>query len=351
MRKEAFMREARRSSIKGALTAGVAFCAVGAALLASSSASATTVVTASNTILALDGETLKTIATVPVGAFVEEFAATRDGSRVFLATSHGVLALDPSTWTLSQPITDRPVQSMELSADGTSLFVLDYQVKSLSATQRSPEDYRAITISTADLSIEPFATYDHRVFDLAAPLAGGSLFTLEKDAGELLEMTKGANVAISTVSLAPGGDKTNGMFLRLLLDPTRGRLLLPQLGEPGKIWVIDGRSHAVQSFEFPKAGLPVRGAALSRDGSRLYLSALQSIYALDAETGRTLGAATLEGAFQQVAVSPDGASLFVTAPVYGKGGGVAKLRASDLSVEKVVELSEISPYAIITLDR
>ncbi|MFN8546868.1 MAG: YncE family protein [Candidatus Eisenbacteria bacterium] len=317
-------------------------------------ARASTVLTASNTVLVLDGESLATLAKIPVGAAVEEFAATPDGQRVFLSTSHGVLLLQGSTnraqWSLSAPLTSRPVQSMALSPDGSALYVLDYAVREARTAERVPEEYRAHRIDTASLAVSDLASYDARVFDLAVAKTGGALFTLEKDAGELLVQTS-SSASPSRVALAPGGNKSHGMYLRLVTDGAHGRLLLPQLGDPGKIWVIDGATQSSTSWDLPKAGLPVRGAAISPDGSRLYLSALQTVCALDARDGHALAWGSLDGAFQQIAVSPDGASVYVTAPVYQKGGGVAKLRASDLSVEKVQETEEISPYAIVVLDR
>lgn len=315
---------------------------------------ATTVLTASNTILVLDGESLSTLATIPVGAAVDEFAATPDGQRVFLSTSHGVLLLqgsaDRAKWTLSAPLTARPVQSMALSPDGKALYLLDYVASEATSAERVPGDYRTHVIDTASLAVSDVTSYDARVFDIAVPQSAGALFTLEKDAGELMVQPRSSATPIR-LELAPGGDKNHGMYLRLLTDGAHGRLLLPQLGDPGKIWVIDGASQSATSWDLPKAGLPVRGAAISPDGSRLYLSALQTVCALDAKDGHALAWGSLDGAFQQIAVSPDGASIYVTAPVYQKGGGVAKLRASDLSVEKVQELSEISPYAIVVLDR
>lgn len=334
------------SSLAVALTASCAL--VG-------SADATKVLTASNQVLVLDGESLATVKTIPVGAFVKEFAATPDGARVFLSTSQGVRVIETADWSLSGLLTDRPVQSLSLSPDGRTLYVLDYQVTvgegDPATAPRSPEGYRTLALDTASLAATEFTRYDERVFDLGTATDDGRLFTLEKDAGTLREMRRGESAPVARVELGPGGDKLNGMYLRLVSDPRHQRLLLPQLGDPGQIWVYDVKGGAVNSWPLPKPGTPVRGVALAPSGERVYLCALQAMYALDGSTGKTAAAVSLDGAFQQVAVSPDGSAVYATAPVYGKGGGVARLNPTDLQVERVVELSEISPYAIVVVDR
>lgn len=303
------------------------------------------VLTASNKIAVLDGETLARLATVPVGRFVQDFEATSDGSHIFLATSGGVYGLDPSNWSLVGPLTDRPVQNMNLTGDERALLVIDYEVDIKDGAKREPNHFRTLRIDVATGAIETVAAHDEEVMDLVALRADGPITILDVADSELLELRGETTTRTQPVQAA--NDEARGLFLRLLEDPISGQIYLPQIGRPGHLWVYAPATGSLRALDLPAPDLPLRGAAIKND--RIFVAALDRVYVLSTADGSLVAKAGLDVPHQQISVSPDGAHLYLTAPVRGKTGAVTMLRASDLSLERTIDLEDISPYAVVSV--
>ena len=300
------------------------------------------VYTASNTIAVVDvgaGEVLKE---VPLEHFVTDIVFGSAGDRAYVATSNGVMVLDTKDYTVLSRLTDLPVKTLELSPDNTVLYAMDHPV--LVKEDGSPKggDYqiKAIDISTGKTVHSYVLGEGYYDFHLAAD--GRTLFALKSQSKEVDVIDTNSWQKMRTISI----DADEPLW-RSAGSREKGELYIPQYGSKGYLWVLDTGNDNVRKVELNEE-LRLRGIAFSSETNRLYLLSLGHILVIDATEGKVIKRASLDTPYQGMSCSNDGKKIYLSNPVYHKGGSIAVVDGESLAIEKIIDIPTISPIAIAT---
>jgi DNA-binding beta-propeller fold protein YncE len=301
------------------------------------------VYTTSNTIVIVDvggGEVLKE---VPLDHFVTDILFSKTGDRAYVGTSNGVMVLDTKEYVVVERLTDLPVKSMELSSDNGKLYVMDHPL--LVDDDGSPKggEYHIKSIDlVAGKTVQKYVLgRDYLDFHLAAD--DRTLFTIKarSKAVEVIDTSSWQKLRTVTID----SDEPLG---RSVGSSEKEELYIPQYGVKGVLWILNTGNDNVRKIELNEE-LILKGIAYSKKTDRLYILSTTKILVVDTSEGKILEKeVAFDTPYQGVSCSSDGKKIFLSNPMYRKGGSVTVMDGESLAIEKVIDIPTISPMAIFT---
>ncbi len=311
-----------------------------AAAAASVPAAADLIYLTSNQIQIVDTEAGRVVGAIDLGrSLVRDVVFSRDGKTAYVAHSKGISCVDVAASRVTDTLSDVVVSDLILVHDTGELYSLQH------AAGRPSE---AVVYDTATgREIRRFQIVN-RAWDVAVPGMGDRLYTssirenrvhvYDKRTGT----SRGALQALSPVTEADA----NTYIIRTLASPDGRWVYVVLNGEKAGIRIVDAvTDEAVRTIDLDHPAY-VRDAALSPDGTRAYLSAIDHLSVVDLATGAEIAWLAVGLPHQGIAVSPDGERIYMANPIYGEGGSVTIIDATKLEVIGRVEVPEISPYLV-----
>lgn len=315
-------------------------------VLAALPAGADVLYVASNRVEVFDSDSGKRLAVIPLEHFVFDIVFNADGSRAYLAIDDGVLEVDARKHTVLGRLLDGPSFGLDLSADGTSLYVLGNEVRRHADGQQEalPSHITIVDLATRKVA----ARYDvgERAEELG--LAGGRAAVTRPEERELMlvSLEDGATTARTAFTEKKADEEAPGTIYGLATSPDGKRVYLGQFGAESRIHVLDAATGALSELPFKHEGF-ITGLKLSADGSALYVATRNHLAALDAATGAERAFIPLGAAHMRMAVSPGGQRSYHTLPAADEqGGAVTVVSLAEAKVERTFSTPGISPFTI-----
>ncbi len=311
-----------------------------AALLISIPAVAERLYLASNQVQIVDVEAGSVVASIDIGkSRIRDMAFSSDGRTAYLAHSRGLAIVDVESSRVTGTWSDRVVNHLVLQEDENLLYSLQH------APGKSPE----VVVYDLDTGRESrrFAV-DARAWDLAVPPTGNRVFTTNIHTSRVSQFDRRSGSPHGHVQLLSSvGESDLDTYIAKSLASPDGRWIYVVLnGENAGIRILDALTgEPVRRIDLGHTAY-VRDAVLSLDGSRAYLAAIDHVAVVDLTAGAEVAWVPVGRPHQGIAVSADGAKLFMANPIYDKGGSVTIIDAARFTVIGHVEVPAISPFLV-----
>lgn len=305
-----------------------------------------TVFAASAHVRVVDTGASKVVGRVQLQKAVREIRFSPDGATAYVAASDGVRAIDARTHAVLAHLTERPARSIELSADGTTLYVLEHWVKIDEAGRRFPQPFSLVTLDTRTGQVGAREVVGERIlYAREAPEGGRRVLVTE--AGEIRLAAAGeAWSEGEPVDPTEGLPPSSPYRVRNTFAHHGDVVFVPVEGSPARVLEIDTKRGATRFVSLGVEAV-IRGLGVTPDGATLLVSTGNALHFLDRASGRALGEPLpLEGNHVGCAVSDDGRYAFLAKTIDGTGGAVAVIDVKARRLLETIHLDDISPWAI-----
>lgn len=277
-------------------------------------------------------------------SYVRDMVFHPDGTTAYVAHSKGIARIDVATSEIVGTLSDRPVNDLVVRADENALYSLQH-------TAGGP--YEVVVYSLDDGTEVRRYGVDQKALDIVAPPGTDRLYTTNIHRSHLsaFDRTTGAEAATVAVDASVIGETRNETYIQESLLSLDGRTIYVVLnGEHAGVSSYDALTGAHRGDVSLGHPAYVRDSALSPDGSRLYLSALDHLSVVDLAEEAEVAWVSLDAPHQGIAVSADGTRLYLANPVATgerpAGGTIAVLDAGDYSLIDRIPVDGISPFKV-----
>jgi len=335
------------SSRKKAATSFMAFVSAGVMLVTgvgSGEAGSDVAYTASNTIAVVDIERGEVLKEIPVEHFVTDVVFNSSGERAYVAASNGVTVVDAREHAIIGHLTDLPAKTLELSADNTTLYVLEHPVtvQEDGSSKGGPYEIKAVDLSTGKVTNSYLLGENYYDFYLSGD--GTAIYALKARSSDIEVIDTRSWQRVRTITVGVSADE---LLWKSIGSRESGELYIPQYGEKSSLWVVNTSEGKVNEYELNE-DMALRGIALVPETDRLFLLSLGQLVVVDTKTGAIVKKTALDIPFQGITRSNDGKQVYLTNPIYHEGGSVTVMDGESLAVVKVIDVPTISPFMIVT---
>lgn len=281
---------------------------------------------------------------------VNQIAFDAAGARAFLATSVGVQVVDARAHQVQRKLTDNPARSVIVSPGQGKLYVLEHTVITLPDGHAQPQPFHVRRFDLTSLEQDSDVEVGQRMLALGVPAAATSPLLVVSEAGALatLRVPSGAAQPLAAANTLGG---------RVRVGPVLGAdgrtLYLPVEGPDARIAEIDTERGTVRPIALGRDA-HLRALAVSPDGETLYVNALDRVAAVDLASSTQAvrwAEAELPAPHQGLAVSPDGARLYLARPIHDGSGSITVVDARTLETLGSVHTPGISPFTVAVRPR
>jgi DNA-binding beta-propeller fold protein YncE len=302
------------------------------------------------TLYFIDDVENKVTASLPLKRFVNNINVSKDGSKAYVGTSGGVHIIDIKTRAVEGLLTDKPGFTVELDDVNGRIYVLtnDRKVLPDGTAEALPSKVLVFDAKTRDL----LKTIDmnRMVFDIEVVPEQDRLYCLDVLDAELKIVGLSTGAHVETIYLGDYGiifkDQVHGSLWRMKRMPDGTSIYIPQGGDQAGILVVATATNSVKRIALDHGATKWRGAVLSPDGKRLYLSAVKNMSVIDLEREEEIAWKTLDVPYQGIALDRSGEKLYLVNPIYDEGGSVAIFDTRTLEPIKRIRVPGASPFTI-----
>jgi hypothetical protein len=272
----------------------------------------------------------RVLARIDLGRTVFDFA--QDDGAVLAATSGGLYAYSADGRD-GRRLTGSPARQVE--ALGGRIWVLEHDVAPGPDRVPVPSAYRLREIDRQTSSTLRSVEVGDRVLAFAPPFAGRALLVHESGAVRAMAWPEGTFEPIEP----PGG----GRFRQFVaLSPQGERAYMAVEGSASAVVEWDVATMRARTIPLGRA-TPIRGLALGADA--IWVDALRAVARVPLPAGSPTWA-DLDAPHQGAAISRDGRRLWLARPVDGDGGSVTCLDARTLRTIERMALTDVGPWIV-----
>jgi hypothetical protein len=273
---------------------------------------------------------------------VRNLVFSRDGARAYVAASDGVREIDADKQEITAKLSELPARNVELSEDGSRLYVLQHQVIVHPDETREILPFHLLTIDVEKRALISDEEIGQRVL-YAHPATKDRFGVVAFENGQLRKIAPGAKLSSEGVAIEHGGRVREGSVVH------DGKLYVPiEAADGSRVLAIDlvKGEPAVIQLDRPYS---LRGLAIT--GERLWVNAGVMLLAIDLKTQAIAKTIELPAAHAGISISSDGRYAYLAQTVDGTGGAVSAVDLNSLQSAKKIHLDDISPWALAVRPR
>lgn len=319
-----------------------------AALVADANEGPTDIVyAASSALRVVDFGRGEVVADIALGAAVRDVEFAPDGT-AFIAASNGLYMFDGHTHAQIAKLTDKPIRQVDVADDGKTATVLSHQVIVNPDQSREVLPYFLQTVDIASKTVTSKETIGQRIFYAARRVGDGGHDVVVTEDGRVRtisgsEPLSADGLAVDPIAGLGGGDQPHRVRHEAVRH--KSRAYIPVEAYPSRILVVDLKTGETSGIALDRA-YPLRGLAVSPDGSVLVANVGIGVVVVDLATGEIRDRIETPDPTSQIAFSSDGRYVYTAQVVDGTGGAIHAISLNPPKHVKKIHLDDISPWAL-----